>query len=207
MNELEQKPIELRDVSVDMPGARLRVAREGFHFAIEDIARNMHLRDEVIHMIESDDYDGLNRNPVFIRGYLRGYAKLVDLPADELIHSFDKLYEDAPEEKPTLEGHKHNIVSRDKPIRWISYVVIAAVISLGTLWWHNQQIPGNQSPMQTDASSRLALPTSVADKSALPHSHDTLTKSKSFVVKGRKNASKEDSALPHKPYHKEFRID
>lgn len=207
MSELEQKQTEFSAPNSDLPGARLRRAREGFHFAIEDIARNMHLKTEVVDLLERDEYEALSRSPVFIRGYIRGYAKLVDLDADELIYAFNQQYQDIPEEKPALEGHDHLMVSRDRPIRWVSYVVIAAVISLGTLWWHNQKLPESSQAIQVQAGNDIEIESVPADKSAAPHSHDTLRKSKSFVVKDRKDEAQEATIQPSKRYHREFKID
>lgn len=72
------------------PGSRLRIAREEIGLSVAQVSSYLHLTSQLIRDIENDDY---SRAPqvVFMRGYLRSYAKLVDLVGDEIIAAFNEL--------------------------------------------------------------------------------------------------------------------
>jgi cytoskeleton protein RodZ len=76
------------------PGARLRAARESAGYSIDDIAHELHLERGVVQAIERDELDNLGA-PVFVRGYLRGYARLLGLPEDELVAGWQPADADA----------------------------------------------------------------------------------------------------------------
>ncbi len=86
-----QEQVTILDYTATGPGLRLRTSREATDWTIEDVARHLRLKPNVIEGIENDDYS----NPpqmVFLRGYLRAYAKLLNLPEDEIIASFNALH-------------------------------------------------------------------------------------------------------------------
>lgn len=72
------------------PGSRLRIAREEVGLSVSQVASYLHLTSQLIRDIENDDY---SRAPqaVFMRGYLRAYAKLVDISGDDLIIAYNEL--------------------------------------------------------------------------------------------------------------------
>lgn len=74
------------------PGARLRKAREAQGLALEQVATTLKILPRILQALESDDYPHLPE-PVFVRGYLRQYAALLALPADEIVARFDEYYQ------------------------------------------------------------------------------------------------------------------
>jgi cytoskeleton protein RodZ len=68
-------------------GARLRAARNQCDLKIEQVAQQLHLNPGIISAIENDDKAALPE-PIFVQGYLRSYARLVGLPADEIAHRY-----------------------------------------------------------------------------------------------------------------------
>ncbi len=76
------------------PGARLRAAREQAGLTAHDIAHELHLDVAIVSAVEADELDSLGA-PVFVKGYLRGYARLVDLPEQELVDSWQPAEADA----------------------------------------------------------------------------------------------------------------
>ena len=73
-------------------GQRLKAAREEHNLDRNEIARWMKLDEKFIKAIEEDDEEHLPE-PVFIAGYIRSYAKLVDLPSDQLVKEFSKAHQ------------------------------------------------------------------------------------------------------------------
>jgi cytoskeleton protein RodZ len=70
------------------PGALLRTARVQRNLQIEQVAKELHLDARIVSAMESDDQSALPE-PIFVQGYLRSYARLVGLPADEIVHRYD----------------------------------------------------------------------------------------------------------------------
>lgn len=121
------------------PGSRLRLARENANLSITDIAMRLHLRNQVIESIENDNYSDAPQF-VFIRGYLRAYANLMHLPAQEIIDAFDNLsIDESPTDRPVWRLSKKQVTSKDRPVRWATYFIVLCLITLVGTWWHSQK--------------------------------------------------------------------
>ena len=60
-------------------GMRLRAAREAKGLSVEELARATHISSAVLHDIEADRLERLGA-PIYVRGYLRSYARAVGVP-------------------------------------------------------------------------------------------------------------------------------
>lgn len=83
-NEGEIRTAAEDDVAI---GARLRAARNQSNLQIEQVAQQLHLHPRIIMAIENDDQTALPE-PIFVQGYLRSYARLLGLPADEMVRRY-----------------------------------------------------------------------------------------------------------------------
>src|SRR5579872_4093207 len=64
-------------------GQRLKTARESMQLTEKEAAARLHLNPRIIAVIESEDFE--NGPPViFMRGYLRSYARLLNMPENEI---------------------------------------------------------------------------------------------------------------------------
>src|SRR5690606_4402542 len=70
-------------------GERLRQAREQQGIAIADAAERLHILASYIKALESGRY-GVLPGTVFLRGYVRSYARLLQLDADEIVAQLDR---------------------------------------------------------------------------------------------------------------------
>ncbi|MDO9621248.1 MAG: DUF4115 domain-containing protein [Moraxellaceae bacterium] len=73
----------------DSIGNKLREARERKGLSAETVSRETMLTLRYVQALETDDFDALP-GTAFVRGYVRRYAELVGLNADELIATFDE---------------------------------------------------------------------------------------------------------------------
>ncbi len=126
-------------------GPKLRRARESHRLSQIDIARRLRLRLDVIECLEKDEFSKLPA-AVFVRGYLRSYAKLVHLPEDEVIQLFNRAIEPANDKEKDKDKHERIVVVKqyeeprqktfkDLPIRFLTYGIILGLIILVGLWW------------------------------------------------------------------------
>jgi len=78
-------------------GQMLREAREAQGIALEDVAVRLRLMHRQIEAMETDDFESLGQ-PVFARGFVRNYARLLGLAPEALLARM----EGAPEEQPVI---------------------------------------------------------------------------------------------------------
>ena len=86
-------------------GARLKAAREERNIAITDIAKWLKLDVKTIIAIEEDNTKVLSQ-PVYTVGYIRSYAKLVELPADQLATDYLQTHETSEVSLPEYQKEK-----------------------------------------------------------------------------------------------------
>jgi cytoskeleton protein RodZ len=70
-------------------GERLRFAREALGWSVQDIAARLHLGERQIAALEAGDYKALPER-TFVRGFVRNYARLVDLDPLPLLELLDE---------------------------------------------------------------------------------------------------------------------
>lgn len=83
-------------------GKQLRRAREKLGLSIKDIAEAQHLRVSIIQAIEDGDYQQIDTD-LFLKGYVRGYARQVGEDANALIHCLDVELEPLREQRVKQE--------------------------------------------------------------------------------------------------------
>ena len=149
------------EVSEDLalgPGKRLREARLARNLEVEDVAIRLRLHVKTINSIEADDYAHLPA-PTFIRGYLRGYARLLALPCEPIIESYER-HGFAPPPLVRDISKRDEIKSTDFPVRVITYAIVGILIIFVTIWWQNQQV----QPLSLDVGN-LDLGATLSDDS------------------------------------------
>ena len=69
------------------PGHLLKRAREEKNLSVAAIATQLNLDLRIVEALEAGDQSKLPA-PIFVRGYLRGYARLVDVPESEVLSAY-----------------------------------------------------------------------------------------------------------------------
>ena len=122
----------------DGPGPRLRQARQSRGLQVEQIASQLHLTAKQIRALEQDDYQALP-GPVFISGYMRNYARLLDLDPEPLLEAYRAA---APEARPQLSTARpsgpRQVTSGHLSVRLVSFALVTALGVLAFIWWKNQ---------------------------------------------------------------------
>ena len=78
----------MNDAVTAGPGDLVRQRRESRGLSQQDVADALNLHSRVIEAIETQNWNALPGR-AFARGYLRAYAKLLDVDADEVTQAFD----------------------------------------------------------------------------------------------------------------------
>ena len=141
-------------------GARLRLAREQLGLTSKDVAARMHLGLRHIEAIEREDFSNVAA-PVFVRGYLRSYARLLNLPADLIVQHYESL---AGVCQSPLKGFPIGdatpVGEADRSVRWISTVIVVGSVILALVWWLTE---GSFKLKEDDTVASLAAQSSLQE--------------------------------------------
>lgn len=138
---------------------RLVAARQQLGLSVEQAATELRLSRQHVEALESADFGKLP-SAVFTRGYIRSYARLLNLDADELVRQYDRCYGDKQAPAPI------RTVTRVRPRGGSGFAVggsgllLLAVIVAATFWWwktqygHEPVVTGvPESPVTVDTAS------------------------------------------------------
>jgi len=121
------------------PGQRLREAREAAKLTSAEVASRMRLEPYILEMLENDVYERLH-GPTFVRGYLSGYARLLDLPERPILEAYERHGFGPPALVSELSGKAEVHVS-DFPVRMTTYIIAGLLVVLVVMWWQSRQAP------------------------------------------------------------------
>ena len=151
MSETEDKAIDTPRKGGAGPGERLQAARIKQGLSLEDVASRMHLSVSILEAIEENNFEEITA-PIFVKGYLRAYARIVSLGEDEMIVQYVDFYS---EEDPPISSTSNvtpELSAADARIKWTTYfVIIALVVALAAWWWNKQQ--NQEPPVSLDVQS------------------------------------------------------
>lgn len=146
----------------DGHGDRLRDARQRAGLSVADVASRMRVPARVVESLESSDWSRLGA-PVFIRGQIRSYARVLGVPADSLL---------PPEAQQPLEPSRLQPRTYTSPLqryaeqaaRKVVYVVITAAIAVPVWMVTRQHVDGGgQAVIALDVD-----PSSMGDGTGTP---------------------------------------
>ena len=150
------------------PGARLREAREAAGITVEKVATSLLLDSDTIRALEADAFDRLPA-PTFVRGYLRGYARVVGLPAGPILEMYNRRgFEPPPLATGVSESSQAH--TSDTAVRVVTYAVAAVLVVLVALWWHSQEGGGFGIGIGVDLFDWSSDPDSEADPNSASES-------------------------------------
>lgn len=145
-------------------GLRLKSAREALGIDRKDIAAQLRLHESMITMIEHGEYK-TDIPMTFIRGYIRGYSKLLGIP-DKEIHDAMELMKPKPEinedETSPVTANQIYIAGAGSVtdyfpaldignvfMRLFTCLLALTLVALVAAWWHSHKV----SPHNAQATS------------------------------------------------------
>lgn len=124
------------------PGESLRQAREIKGLSIAEVATQLNLTPQRLAQIEAGAFDKLP-GPTFARGYIRAYAKLLEMDQNRLAMEFDQ-FTGADSSGSSV----HALGRIEEPVRYsqsilrlVSFLLLLALIGGGFFWWQDQGRP------------------------------------------------------------------
>jgi len=145
---IPEEPESMRSIEANEPapqpvnsaGTTLRIAREQWGLSLADVAENLNLSADTIQAIESDDYTSLP-GTTFVKGYIRSYAKLLQLDVEGLMGNIDLQPERITEIPSTraalrLKGKTRNREKSKKKsgfLKWLMILIFLTVAFFAVL--------------------------------------------------------------------------
>lgn len=117
-------------------GALLKGRRQELKLSVQDVATQMRLDPRVIEALEADSYEGLPA-PLYVRGYIRGYSKILKLDSNALVELYDADVPSAPPEIIPEVKHPMQTSSSDKPVKAFTYLITFTLVILVIAWWQS----------------------------------------------------------------------
>lgn len=163
------------------PGQRLKKARELRGLSVEQVAKELHLSLRFVTAMEADDYKQLPE-PAFVRGYMRRFAQLVKLSADDIAGKFDQCYA-ADGETPEPDSRPRNPIQllgdiarprlRIGRLLSLASVGLIVMLVLGSLFWngvgsHRTEAPHEPAAPVATTAADAALPVATTAVAAVP---------------------------------------
>lgn len=112
-------------------GELLRKAREDQQLSISEIAEKTNIKSEYLHAIETGD-ESVFPAEVYLRGFLRSYAKSLGVSPDQIIDRYDQNSMDIPSSsQPKLSRVEKRRAARRKKRIWFGVglgVILASLV-------------------------------------------------------------------------------
>lgn len=121
------------------PGETLRKARESRGWTIAEVAGQLNLTPQRLSQIEQGAFDKLPGN-TFARGYVRAYAKLLEVDQNRLVLEFDQFTgsDAAGSSVHSLNRIEEPVSYSQRVLRMVSFVLLLALAGLSFFWWQEQ---------------------------------------------------------------------
>ncbi|MFQ3193197.1 MAG: cytoskeleton protein RodZ [Colwellia sp.] len=179
-NNVLEEPSE--EVNVMGPGQILSEARNKAGLTQQDVADKLNFRLSLVDEIESERFD-TSLPETFNRGYLRNYAKLVNVSQDDVIVSYQQL-NIAKAQASKLQSFSKGTekLAESNRIMWISYFILAILIGSSVVWWMQNNKEQDQ-PQTFQEDVEIKITKSATKKNEQPDSLAEPQVSESLVAK------------------------
>lgn len=119
-------------------GERFRAAREARGLALSAVSEQIRIRSIYLAAIEDENWAAIGA-PVYVRGFLRTYARFLGLDAEEVVARFNELSQTAPPsraleadaraEAEPERGERPRTQPNLRPLLWLAGIVAVALIA------------------------------------------------------------------------------
>jgi len=134
------------DMEVMGPGQILSDGRKKAGLTQQQVAEKLNFRETLVIEIENEQFDS-SLPETFNRGYLRNYAKLVNVSQEDVLISYEQLNvakAQASELQSFSKGTEK--LAENNRIMWVSYFILAILIGSTVVWW----MQNNAGQVQTN---------------------------------------------------------
>ncbi len=146
-------------------GQLLRAARLDRGMSIEDVARQLRLSVRQVTALEEDDYDKLS-STTFLRGFVRNYAKLLQVDATPLLQLLQQTLPPPP--PPTISYQIEGIPFPSNQKQGRRGLIIAGVVVLALLLLIFEIYNANEGNKEKQPALKMEIKTEAEQAAAQP---------------------------------------
>ncbi len=140
-------------------GDRFRAARESRGLTLSDVAEQIRIRSVYLAAIEGEDWGAIGA-PVYIRGFLRTYARFLGIEPEESVSEFNASSGAAALLAEPKREFSVRQESRLSPIIWIASAIAVMLVALVIYNYFNLRRPPAAGPMAASPpATPIASPT------------------------------------------------
>ena len=163
MSEEQQQEVKEEIVG---PGALLKAGREKAGLTVNELASKVRLRPSAIEDLEADKYDD-SISVTFTKGYLKLYARHVNVPEKAVLDAFDAVTK-VEQEPAKLRTFSRRVAkeANDDRLMMVTYLLVIIVIGLVVLWWF-QQDSSESTPIGTTTQVNTPTTSSAVERAAV----------------------------------------
>ncbi|MDH5518121.1 MAG: DUF4115 domain-containing protein [Gammaproteobacteria bacterium] len=149
----------MSNIEIKSFGEILRAAREEKNIALPQVAETLKLSLDIVESIENSDLDALPP-ATFTCGYLRLFAKLVELNESDVIQAYYDTIGKVPTSKSSGLGSTSDLPTQassdDLGMRIISYSLVIVVIALFVYWLSDSQKTSSSALSDTPVEKTIS---------------------------------------------------
>lgn len=116
-------------------GVALKKAREAKQLSTKDVSDAIHLSDKQVNALESHHFSALPE-PMITRGFIRSYAKFLDIPHEPLLDNYRELVPNDAVSSLVVTANVNQVYSEGHQRSWLMYVLGSIVIALFLVVWY-----------------------------------------------------------------------
>ncbi len=129
-------------------GEILREARAKKGMSLEEVENETKIRRKYLRAMENDDFSTLP-GKVYVRGFLRTYARFLGLDGEELVRQYDEMFPYRPEAEQAVGRTAVHAKVADRRRRGVVYFALVLIVGIVIYLWGAatpQEKPGEGEP-------------------------------------------------------------
>ncbi len=133
----------LREEDLSSFGAKLKSTRENMGISAQEAGSRLHLSPRFIAMLENENLLQTTLPPIYLRGYLRSYTRLLNIPEKELTPILEILHPKPLALDPVPPPSTAESLSLTFPLennlyyaRITTFIISLALLTSITAWWY-----------------------------------------------------------------------
>lgn len=152
-------------------GVSLREARENAGMSIDEVAEKTLISVDILKAIENSQSDALP-SVTFVQGYIRSYAKILNLKSDNIISAYLKTM---PDKQQVLSPKGLVSTSQASSSLFLVAIFIVLLVVVGSIYWLFVKLPDSENFNKSVQDEQLL------DNNQLPHDQQLLVEPELFT--------------------------